>query len=219
MTYLPGFENPVGYITAIRQWQFERLLHSIVVTYTWEPWTPAEGDPYVPYTMNQHGLGVYAVKLDYEKLLGEYWEYGKIVTGTVALWGKIVEHEWGYRAQYAYPLSFEHCTNRYVDLNELRELYLNPPTDKSLQAVKEKLRWISEKRKGELQYSPSVFHTTTQTTTLRPGQVTLTTSPLQNTKHAQIATQLALQQARANSQIRQKAASAAFGLFRGKKKK
>lgn len=32
------------------------------------------------------------------------------VIGKVALWGRIAEHEHGYRAQFAYPLSFVYCT-------------------------------------------------------------------------------------------------------------
>lgn len=35
-------------------------------------------------------------------------EYGKeCVIGQVALWGTIIEHELGYRAQYAYPLMID----------------------------------------------------------------------------------------------------------------
>lgn len=57
--------------------------------------------------------GLYAYKSDSwakEQIgLGQhYGSYGGIPTviGTVALWGRIVEHEHGYRAQYAYPTKF-----------------------------------------------------------------------------------------------------------------
>jgi hypothetical protein len=34
----------------------------------------------------------------------EQWATYSVVYGKVALWGRVIEHERGYRAQYAYPL-------------------------------------------------------------------------------------------------------------------
>jgi len=48
--------------------------------------------------------GVYAVKtLDHFRSAG-YERFG--IHGEVYLWGKVVEHELGYRAQFAYPKNF-----------------------------------------------------------------------------------------------------------------
>ena len=47
--------------------------------------------------------GVYAAK-SLEHLRGtRYWQYG--IHGEVSLWGTVVEHEQGWRAQFAYPRS------------------------------------------------------------------------------------------------------------------
>ena len=37
---------------------------------------------------------------------GDWWVQGAVL-GKVVLWGKIIEHEEGYRAEWAYPLSLE----------------------------------------------------------------------------------------------------------------
>lgn len=54
-----------------------------------------------------HGCGVYALKS--EQALRNDLRHGlgrRAVYGRVALWGRVVEHEHGYRAQYAYPIEF-----------------------------------------------------------------------------------------------------------------
>jgi hypothetical protein len=59
------------------------------------------------------GCGIYAYKTDewieeYRTVTG--WTWGEPrVWGAVKLWGRIIEHQWGYRAEYAYP--HELCTN------------------------------------------------------------------------------------------------------------
>ena len=142
MTYLPGFENPIGYIKGVRQWAvYDNLLNSVVVAdYLWEPWKVVENVAAV--------YGIHAAKPEHESLL-EYERYpcSIVITGRVALWGKVIEHEKGYRAQYAYPLTLDHCNDRHLDLDELREIYLQPPTDKAQIIVRERIKCRSEKRK------------------------------------------------------------------------
>jgi hypothetical protein len=59
-----------------------------------------------------HTCGVYALKdpvgLDaWGKVYGTYTQANLLrVVGQVALWGKVLQHELGYRAEYAYPVSF-----------------------------------------------------------------------------------------------------------------
>ena len=50
--------------------------------------------------------GVYAAKI-YEHLakIG-HQRMGPFLHGEVCLWGRVVEHEFGYRAQFAYPQTF-----------------------------------------------------------------------------------------------------------------
>ena len=110
MTYIPGFENPIGYVVAMRQWKVDcGLLTSVVAGMVWHPHEAPKAD-----TTNEgwfHSPGYYAAKTDHHELL-DYHSTITTITGTVALWGEIIEHEKGYRAEYAYPLSFEHCTPR-----------------------------------------------------------------------------------------------------------
>jgi hypothetical protein len=51
--------------------------------------------------------GIYATHKLHDP--GSAWrsgpQYARHVVGAVALWGRVVEHEWGYRAQYARPVS------------------------------------------------------------------------------------------------------------------
>ena len=161
MTYLPGFENPIGYIEGIRQWRVDGLLLSACSDFLWEPWVVADSgevttrnpiefyDRLVSMANGMIPDGIHAAKPEHDKLLN--YDNGVVVTGRVALWGVTFEHERGYRAQYAYPLSFDHCTDRHVNLDELRELYLQPPTDETRAIVQEKMKWISEKRNEQSQ--------------------------------------------------------------------
>jgi len=152
MTYLPGFENPIGYIEGIRQWRIVGgLLESICSDFLWEPWKVAEIEINIP-------RGIHAAKPEHEKLLVyEPIPGGIMITGAVALWGKVIEHERGYRAQYAYPIAFDHCTDRHIDLNELREIYLQPPTERAQIIVRERLKCISEKKREPSQSIQSQY--------------------------------------------------------------
>jgi len=104
---IPDYFSPiVGY----RVWQWDaaglRSLNN-------EPWRP--GQPMVagcrassvathdPHDAPQANCtcGVYAAKnLEHLPTTG-YWQYG--IHGEVDLWGTVVEHELGWRAQFAYP--------------------------------------------------------------------------------------------------------------------
>lgn len=168
MTYLPGFENPIGYLVGIRQWRFHGLLLSICTDYLWGPWKAAEGDvATIEYAVSViHGMGIYAVKQEHGELLGYEQAVGSIkepiVTGRVALWGRVAEHEKGYRAQYAYPISLDHCTHRSVDLDKLRSIYLCPPTEITKAIVEERMQWISEQRRAREQLLQSQYQRLSQ---------------------------------------------------------
>lgn len=88
-----------GPIIGWRVWKIrtDGILLSVTQQCEWPVGTPLIGDP------KQGGTeGVYATKTRDD--LAKH-PYGRdCIYGTVALWGKVIEHEKGYRAQYAYPL-------------------------------------------------------------------------------------------------------------------
>jgi len=88
-----------GEIIAHRAWRTHfGLLQSMAVDKTWSPSEPMEGDP----DYMGHGKGVHAFKSQTEALS----QYGPersgwpVVIGTIALWGTVIEHEKGYRAEF-----------------------------------------------------------------------------------------------------------------------
>lgn len=54
---------------------------------------------------NDCSCGIYAVK-SFRLVFDYVVEHPWYVFGKVALWGKVIEHEKGYRAEFAYPLGF-----------------------------------------------------------------------------------------------------------------
>lgn len=138
---------------------------------TWEPYEPltaehrengygpaaggslrCPGSPCDLKTRHGKGCGVYAFKSEgvlrnersrHPPLLANLTTTGEVI-GRVALWGTIVEHEHGYRAQYAYPLEF---------------VYANGCDGASIAAVygisfKEEASWTSVARYDELWLNP-----------------------------------------------------------------
>jgi hypothetical protein len=108
-----------GELSGYRCWKLgaDGLLCSVVYNdYVWQPGAIAEGDPF-----NGSG-GIYA----YKSVLLLH-KYGSVedqettVTGTVDLWGEVIEHEHGYRAQYAAITSI-HDSPHY-DAKAIRKRY------------------------------------------------------------------------------------------------
>ena len=96
----------VGEITAWRLWEVkpDGTLKSYAVENVWAPDEPMTGEPFL---WGGHGTaGVYAFKTK-EAFMREFGVclearfLGGYVWGEVSLWGEVVEHEDGYRAQYA----------------------------------------------------------------------------------------------------------------------
>ena len=72
--------------------------------------------------------GIYAVKrmIPYTKpvygeSIGIPAGYGLSIAGKVALWGKVIEHEKGYRAEFAYPYELYVPVNRDILFSGLGE--------------------------------------------------------------------------------------------------
>jgi hypothetical protein len=94
----------VGEIIAWRAWQVVKTggghrLKSVTQKNVWAPDEPMYGVPGLYYE------GIYAAKTRDAIAGSDYATYN--VIGEVALWGDVVEHERGYRAQYAKVMSLK----------------------------------------------------------------------------------------------------------------
>ncbi len=134
--------NSTGFIVGLRFWKrpHESMRHksdmfSMSATHVWPSKKPMEAK--VPLQTffdlpdaNKYS-GVFACKLvclTSSLNLSYTHEYlrrdGELVHGLVALWGEVIEHEYGYRAQYAYPLTLSvarHADHYGTDLLRLQE--------------------------------------------------------------------------------------------------
>lgn len=119
----------LGEVTAWRLWRIDGYhLKSIARDVTWLPGVPMTGDPKPTNT-----AGIYAFR-DPADAYREMDHYNSdhynsntppMVLGTVKLWGRYVEHERGYRAEFARITSLV-ASSRWtqIDLGALRSLYL-----------------------------------------------------------------------------------------------
>lgn len=89
-----------GEIIGHRAWALSPYgkLQSVAASYIWEPKQVAEGNPL-------DGFGIHAYKNIY-RLMSE--QRGRYIYGAVAMWGDVIEHEHGYRSQYARIVSLDH---------------------------------------------------------------------------------------------------------------
>lgn len=107
----------IGEVTATRCWRLiEDRLHSTYKTeYIWEPDSPMIGDVRDEYGVHAFKEITYVIEYAHEIT---HWDWmwsldaaglefeeaapaPTIVIGTVSLWGEIVEHDKGYRAEFA----------------------------------------------------------------------------------------------------------------------
>jgi hypothetical protein len=102
----------VGEIIAYRAWQvfkpiwFQQVhnrLHSLYMRdYIWHPDLPASGD------VQTHGIYSFREVIRCKSQYGYCHLGGLLLFGKVKIWGEIVEHEWGYRSQFAKIVSLDH---------------------------------------------------------------------------------------------------------------
>lgn len=90
-----------GEIIGYRAWLLmeDGLLHGMFMTdYAWKP-RAVEHSPKVDA---RWGAGLHAFK-DLKEARSQYFYYGEypVVLGEVSLWGEVIEHEKGFRAEYA----------------------------------------------------------------------------------------------------------------------
>jgi hypothetical protein len=102
----------VGEIIAYRAWRVfksrcwwepDDRLHSVLIKdYIWDPAQPASGD------VRTHGI--YSCR-NVVRSREEYLYFVSTATllfGKVKIWGEIIEHEWGYRSQFAKIVSLDY---------------------------------------------------------------------------------------------------------------
>src|SRR3990172_7640689 len=136
MAYLPGLGDCYGYVEGFRYWLWDNVgqtLESLVTNTHWFPHQALEAKG-VDLIKKFYSPGIHAYKSRPED--NGYWIWS--VLGRVALWGKIVEHEDGYRAQFAYPVEFIELNCHRIplwtedlSLKNLTRLYLTPPGENS----------------------------------------------------------------------------------------
>lgn len=99
----------LSYKVGIRAWKtYSEQLHSVNSSVLWTPGTPlhakcTETHPEPP-PVSSCSCGIYAAKPGHPEVFS-YINGPHVVVGVVALWGRIIEGEFGYRAEYAYPLA------------------------------------------------------------------------------------------------------------------
>lgn len=92
-----------GEITAWRVWLVEGglTLRSVAMYNLWLPGIPMRGDP------SRYREGVYSYKTK-EELFRHYGVHKIVAYGEVEIWGDVVEHRLGYRAEFARIKSIYH---------------------------------------------------------------------------------------------------------------
>src|SRR3989344_2375981 len=111
--------------TGYRLWRWHLIygkfyIQSWVQNSYWRPGIPIEEAKKITV---DNRVGIYAVK-DIPTLLDLSYHRSYIdLIGRVALWGNIIEYEKGYRAQYAYPISYDYVV--CVFCRELIDLKIN----------------------------------------------------------------------------------------------
>lgn len=89
--------DTMGPIRAWRLWRIKgERLWSVAHGMEWRPGVPMQGQP-APHDQ----AGVYAVK---DRAYPFHAYDGDTILGEVGLWGRVIEHEHGFRAEYAYPI-------------------------------------------------------------------------------------------------------------------
>jgi hypothetical protein len=80
----------------------DRLRSVYVSDYVWEPDKPASGDVRI------HGIYSFRNVIRSKRQYGYPLSSGPIVLGKVTIWGEIVEHEAGYRSEFARIVSLDY---------------------------------------------------------------------------------------------------------------
>src|SRR5262245_61501086 len=126
-----------GEVIGWRCWRLcNGLLNSVFVSYTWRPgiFERSSAERYLSQDRGYHPLsdnpGYHAFR-DKERAESEasYHDWFPAVIGSAAMWGEVIEHEHGWRSEYAAVRSLTEITGdisfsrKHWLLQELREKY------------------------------------------------------------------------------------------------
>lgn len=121
--YAPDEGIVVGEVVGYRLWKLQNgLLRSWYMTeHVWVPGGYMEAN-FGPVTVD----GVHALKS--QELARDHAQHYSCVFGSVSLYGEVIEHEYGYRAQFAKIKSIDAVfmtgpIRRYWALRKLRKTY------------------------------------------------------------------------------------------------
>jgi hypothetical protein len=116
-----------GEIIGWRVWRlYDGLLHSTIVAYTWRPGVFERSEAKEGGSRN-FGYHAFRDKEQAEREAAAHWS--PIVIGSVAMWGEVIEHQYGWRSEYAAVRSIIKIRSdfgfwsRQCLLHELREKY------------------------------------------------------------------------------------------------
>lgn len=130
---LPREAARIGEIVGHRAWRFTNgfLSSAMMMDVVWYPGqTMKDGCPSNNFAaVSDHGsAGIWAFKNIYD-LGGEFApKYSpEYVYGTVWMWGTVIEHERGYRSQYASIRSLDYAASEGINLEALQKLYVKKP--------------------------------------------------------------------------------------------
>ena len=122
----------LGHIEAWRVWLAPRNnISTPILSPIWKtPWFPYEKKEAYDIPSATNYDGIYGVKIRGD--ITPYTIYYPIkylpLSGMVFLWGKMIEHEHGYRGQYGYPLGF--IADSHPLATEYADLYGVPLLEK-----------------------------------------------------------------------------------------
>ena len=119
-----------GEIIGWRIWKLPGgLLQSVIVPYTWHPGVFDRSRSRWPRCY-EYNIGYHAFrdKEQAERAAWEYIDWWPMVIGSVAMWGEVIEHEYGWRSEYAAVRSIVKIVgnSRFGNtqsLSDLREKY------------------------------------------------------------------------------------------------
>ena len=135
-----------GEITGLRAWRVrgDRLFSVYIDSFEWLPGEPARGmlndEQGVHAFKDEVHLRMYLYLKRIEDLMSVAFVHPAylpppehalpepgpdlgFVTGTVDLWGNVIEHERGYRAEFGQVASLDHAIGKGIDLEALRSRY------------------------------------------------------------------------------------------------
>lgn len=120
-------EVKAGEITAWRAWAVNPngALISTALGTEWTPGKPMEG---VVKSHGSEGVHAWKSRYDAERYIQDH-SSTELVLGEVELWGKVIEHDTGYRAEFAAIKGITWTTSAQFTAAQLRELYQLPAVE------------------------------------------------------------------------------------------